>query len=177
MPNAKQITLDHRVEAYLDHLDDPTAGLDMKAIAAARKRAEDEAASDKDRFLARIELDQTESVDDTKLKSAFYAGVRKMAKDTGIPVGRLKTFFEGTKVPAEVLANLDHDEAAETSGRKSAADIQALAEKRTGEFTVALIVTETGASKGTVTKALDAAAAAGTIVQIGESPKTYRRAA
>ena len=88
----------------------------------------------------------------------------------------LKGFLKDANVPADVLDRLDGT-APVTTGRKSAADIQAHAEQRRGEFTVALIVDETKASKGTVTKALNAAVETGTIELLEGSPKRYRSAA
>ena len=174
MPN---ITLTKAVTKYLDHLDDPTAGRDESEIAALQAVIDDEDTTTSERLAARLKLTKLEQVEpDAKMINKFIEGIQKLSENQGISLDVLKGFLEDANVPDDVLARLDGP-APVTTGRKSAADIEALVATRSDEFTVAMIVDETNASKNTVTKALKAAEENGTIVQLDGSPKRYRSAA
>lgn len=175
MPEAEAI-----VRKYLAYLDDPSVLRDDEAIADVRRRAEETSdVVERLKLLSEAERLQDPSADD--LHEAFVKEVKGWAKAEGVTAGALMK----VGVPPGVLRDAGftiggQGRASKRSGRRSGGggrrgpgvSVEAVraAVPASGTFTVKDLREASGASPGTVRKAMAEMLEDGTIVDRGEDP-------
>lgn len=166
------------VRKYLDYLEDPAVLRDDAAIAEAEARAE--AATDKiERLRALSEVERLKSPSADDLHEAFVKDAKSWADAEGITAGAFRTVgvppgvlvAAGFDVPGHEAPRATRRPRRATRGPGVGVDEVRAAVPGSGTFTVKELRERSGASPGTVRKAMTAMLEDGTVVDRGQDPR------
>lgn len=174
------MSAEQSVRSYLTYLSDPTQLVDDEAVAAA-DRAVAEASDPIDRLKALGRRERAGRVDVDALEAAFVAEARSYAEAEGIPV---QAFLEmgvdagvlrraGFDVPGSVARGMRSSSrtASSTSPRVTLETVRDVAIGFEEVFTVAQLEDATGASVGTVRRAIADLLEIGALRDVGPDPE------
>lgn len=159
---------------YLDYLDDPRSLLDTAAIAAAEEALASGDMSKGDQLRTKLHLLKLRDADDSVLVEEFLAAAPDYFDACGVNPEDGKVVLAEMGVPADVVDRVRTPRRA-SGGKVTVGDVYGWIKGRRTAFTKPEAVDATGASQGTVNKAVKTAMTDKVIRDLGGNPKRYER--
>lgn len=163
------------VSAYVDALRSPDRLVDHARVEQLEARLDEHELPASERLVVMLELRSLRKVDLAPLEAKFIKAVPKYLDDFDLDLDEVRDDFLAVGVPPEVLDRVrtSGGEAGSASTSVSVDDVIAHIRGRTGGFTNADLLQATGASRGTVGKAVKRLVERGVITGSGGRPIVY----
>ncbi len=159
---------------YFEYLEDPTSLLDVDAIASAEQTLAAGNLSKSEELRTRLHLLKLLDADDSVLIDEFLAAAPGYFETCGVNPDDGKSVLLELGVPEMVVNRLQIRRRAR-AGKVTVDDVTAWIRARRTGFTKPEAIDATGASQGTVNKAVKAALTDQLIADRGGNPKRYER--